>query len=136
MKLRPNLQHPGVLVLTLLLALITSADNSFAQVYKTVDDDGKASFSDKPNPSAEKVELRAPNTAKPIETSAKASAPAKAATAGESYQVSISSPQNNALVVNGLVPFTVSTQVSPTLQKEHQLQLSIDGSIYGTSKQL
>ncbi len=134
MKLIKRHNNPSLLVLTITAMLLFYIGNSYSQVYKSVDENGKITFSDTPAPSASEVEVREPNTVKSIDVSAKPEQIKELKVTVSSYDIAITHPQNNSVIANGLVPFTISTKVAPTLQKEHQLQLTIDGSIHSTSK--
>ncbi|MFA7554339.1 MAG: DUF4124 domain-containing protein [Spongiibacteraceae bacterium] len=125
--------YSSLLVLTLLISPVLSAKADVTEVYKTVDKQGKVSFSDTPQPNADKVEIQSPNAAEALKASApneKTPAPSTAA-----YDtLKINSPANDAIIANGLIAFTVSTQVNPKLAPEHKLQLNIDGALHSISK--
>lgn len=108
--------------------------NSIAQVYKSTDDKGNVTFSDTPAASADKIQLPAPNTIKAIEVPPKEEAAIEETAPANDYVVTISSPANDSVIANGLVGFSVTTRVSPTLNKDHQLQLKIDGKVHGLSR--
>ena len=132
MKLADIHRKSSLLVLTIILTLISYAVGGYAEVYKTVDKSGKVEFSDRPTPSADKIEIREPNTASPVDVRDKRDT---ATQSTESYTlVSITSPKNDTIIANGLVPFSVSTQVVPPLRRGHQLQLSINGAVHSTSQ--
>jgi hypothetical protein len=119
-----------------LCALLLLPQLGTAQIYKTVDEHGNVSYSDKPpaSGSSEQVKLRetnstpAPEIIEPL-TPASAAAPADAAAAG--YTVAISSPGNESTVPMGPGNFPVSASVEPALGQGALLQLYIDGSPYG-----
>jgi hypothetical protein len=105
-----------------------------AEIYKSVDEDGKVIFSDQPAPQAEAIDIPKVNT-----TPAVKQRPAKplnptTATTNLYKTLSISSPQDQQIIPNGLIPFDVITQISPALNDEHELALSIDGKRYNTSR--
>ena len=101
------------------------------KVYKTVDRNGRVSFSDQPSVKAREVEIDLPNRADPIKR--RAPRPATPQQKALYQQVYITMPKHEGLIANGLVPFTVSANVAPGLQPGHQLQLSINGSVHSTS---
>ncbi len=122
-------KNTGLLALTLSLSLMIPATSSIAEVYKTVNEDGSVIFSDQSNPKAKTVEIQSTNTVKAVKASnVRAPQPTKVAT--KAYKITINSPDNDTVIANGLVPFTVSTSVSPSLKEGHQLQLSIDGNVH------
>ncbi len=134
MNIRALGKNAGLLALTIMISLSFMGLTASAQVYKTVDQDGKVTFSDKKAPEAEAVELQEPNTAKPVEVPI-AVEPLPEALSPNSYDIlSITSPANDSVIANGLVPFTVTTKVKPKLKSGHQLQLTIDGVAQGLSQ--
>jgi hypothetical protein len=123
---------PRLLVLTIAICLFIEAEPSLSEVFKSVDEKGKISFSDTPSAGAQAIKVEPPNTAVPVETTVKPVAPAP--TEADPYtQLSITSPKDGAMIVNGLLPFTVTTQVTPPLIDGHKLQLSLNGSVHSTS---
>jgi hypothetical protein len=125
---------PILLVLAVISSHMLLAGLSYAEIYKAVDEKGKTTFSDKPSPTAVEVEVRELNTTEATTITFKPKF-TKKITAPASYNVvKITSPENNAVIANGLVGFSVSTQIMPALQKGHRIQLIIDGSVHSTSQ--
>ena len=52
----------------------------------------------------------------------------------EDYVVRISSPAHDSVIANGLVGFKVTTNISPALNREHQLRLTIDGEVHSSGR--
>ena len=120
-----------LLALTSMLTFTITAPLS-AEVYKTVDENGKVSFGDKALPQAQKVELKATNSADSVDLPSReipTEAPAEDVSI-EYSSIKITRPDNDSVIANGLVPLTVIARLTPTLQREHQLTLSIDGKVY------
>lgn len=101
-----------------------------AEVYKSVDDTGKVIYSDQPAPNAEPVEIKQPNTAKPVDFRDRTP---DATTVEEHYRVTIVSPTNQQSFPNRLKPFTVVAQMEPALREGQQLRLVIDGKTHSVS---
>jgi hypothetical protein len=118
-----------ILIATFLSLL---AFSSAAQVYRHVDEEGNVTFTDRPSPGAEPVEIRDTNVTPPPPAIPRAEAPAPGPQVVDgSYEVSISTPANETIIPNGPGNFTVSASVSPALGKGDLLQMKIDGSAHG-----
>lgn len=129
MKLRIHLQHPLRLFL---IVIITLPIVGHAEIYKSLDKDGRTIYTDKPVPHSEKIKIAEPNTIESvavptIDEQKPVSKPF------EYEQLTIINPTDNDIMPNGLVPFDVSINVAPKLQPEHQLQLLIDGILHSSS---
>ncbi|MCH1919537.1 DUF4124 domain-containing protein [Shewanella sp. A3A] len=116
--------------LWIMLALI--AMSAHGAIYKWVDKDGKVHYSDEPHPNAEVVQLNE-NTQNSVTIPAPkplniTPAAAPATTEQQSrYQLSITSPQQEATIRSNAGDLTVAVNVEPQLASGHQLQLFIDG---------
>ena len=101
------------LVLFLLSALTLAPNTTVAQVYKTVDEGGRVTFTDSPEPAAEAeaVKVQQPNTAKPIEAREPIQAKAKPAASSGYKSLLITDPANDGIISNGLAGFSVSTSI-------------------------
>ncbi len=112
-------------------ALVTQAGT----IYRSVDEHGRVSYSDRPSPGAEAMDVRRPNIERSIDPPAwEAAAPERP---GEEDfpgydELSITEPEG--AVANGLVPTEVHIHLRPELQPEHRLQLLVDGAHYATSR--
>ncbi len=124
-------QQPAQLLIALLL--IISCSFTAAQIYKTTDDKGNPAFTDNPNAGATPVELEPTNTVKPINITP-ATAEASVDDSQPYQTLAISSPENEAIIANGLVPTTVSANIDPALELTHQLRLLLDGSIVSSGQ--
>ena len=117
-------------VLTITATLILSF-TATAQVYKSVDADGKVTFTDQPDAQAEAVDIKTPNTLPAVTN--KTAPPTEREIVTGYTSVAISSPADNSIIANGLLPFTVTAATQPALKKTHKLQLKIDGEVHSTS---
>ncbi len=113
----------------ILIGILCHTSLGLSDVYKTVDEKGKVTFTDKPTPDAETVDIKETNLATPVQV------PARERQEGEPSQddyksLTITSHSNDDIIPNGLNPFNVSTQVNPSLQQGHKLRLYIDGQKY------
>ena len=123
----------------LLLCGLLFAAACHAQIYKSVDDQGNVTFSDRPpaaSESAETVELR------PLNTQPAPASPPRATPAPEpdrqdedatgAVLLRILTPQPDQVIPIGeLGNLTVSVEVEPPLTEGEQLQLLLDGSPRG-----
>jgi hypothetical protein len=124
------MKHSTELLVCLLTILLSS--NGIAQVYKSTDEQGNVTFSDTPDADADEIQLPVANTAEAIDVPPKLEVIAEETDRG--YILEISSPANDGVIANGLVGFTVTTDIRPKLNKNHQLQLSIDGKVHSHSQ--
>lgn len=124
-------QAPALTFLLIVLSASLSSQQTLAEVYKRVDENGKVIFSDQPADDAEAVEIKDVNTAQPVK--ARSSLVEDDNEEAAEYSVSITSPKDEQLFPNRLSPFTVSTKVSPALQEGHRLRLKIDGKTHSIS---
>lgn len=136
--------------LSALLLLACSPLLLNAQIYQTIDDDGNVVFTDKPPKGQEtqEVKLRPTNTTPPLATpkpppsdepptddqEEEQEAPGK-------YNISISSPANEAQIPAGQRDVNVSVSLEPSLHADHRVQIYMNGAkqgeaISGTSKTL
>lgn len=121
-------QHMGKLLAIILgIWLMTASTIGSAEVYKTVDERGKVIFTDQPSPGAEAVEVKEPNTSKPIVARDYKTKTGKEAA---EYGVAITSPSDDQVFANRLAPFTVTTLVTPRLEQNHRLRLKIDDAVH------
>ncbi|MDJ0877543.1 MAG: DUF4124 domain-containing protein [Halieaceae bacterium] len=116
--------------LLILLFCTLLGTTASAQVYRVVDEHGNVTFTDKPPGDAEPVEIREPNTTAPPDTSVFPAPPPKPADEQDEsggYQVAITAPANETIIPRGPGNFSVSATVSPSLGRDHMLQLMMDG---------
>lgn len=116
----------------LIIALASISLVCVAQVYKHVDENGNVTFTDKPPPNSELIEIREPNTlAAPANIEYHTETAPEAAAVAEGYAVKITSPANETVIPRGPGIFSVSANVAPSLQSGSKLQLLIDGVAEG-----
>ena len=120
------------LVTLLSIMVLAGTTNTYAQVYKSINEQGKTVFSDKPSPEAEEVEIEAPNTAPPVTSRSNTSPSPEQAQEGYST-LTITSPADGHIIPNGLVAFVVTVSAEPALAEGHRFKLVIDGETYSTS---
>ncbi len=124
--------------LTLAIALAASAalftTGAQAQIYKSVDGQGRVTYSDTPpaDSNSEAVELQPTNTtpSTPVPTR---SAPVAEATqpAASAPVVTITAPGDESTIPMGGGIFDVAASVTPALTAGQMLQLDIDGEPWG-----
>jgi hypothetical protein len=134
MSLVSTTKKTSLLVLTITAILLIQAGLSHAQVFKSVDENGKITFSDQAEPGADKITVSQPNTSQALVVPAAVIAAPKELPTNRYKSLSIIEPSNNSVIANGLVAFAVSTSISPPLNDKHQLQLMIDGQNHSISR--
>lgn len=115
-----------------LLLLLSLAPWVVADVYKTVDKDGRVIYTDKPkSDNAQKVELREINTvpgAQPLPESTPVES-FQSQSAAMSYQIEIISPRNELIIPVGQRDLAIAIKVEPELQPDHLLVYFMDGGL-------
>lgn len=114
-----------------LLVCLLSTSALADDVYKTVDKDGKVTFTDSPaNENVEKVEIKDTNTlpATKITENYSGSSNSSKDTA---YNLHIQSPSDGSQVTPTQKTLTVSVSLNRPLGKGHTLQLFLNGSASG-----
>jgi hypothetical protein len=125
-------------IIAILLA-VTSTITS-AQIYKTTDEKGNPQFTDSPYPDAADatpVHLKPINTVPSVDTneeSTQGPAAVETKTSVAYKNLTITSPENDGIIPNGLSPTKVIAAINPALRKGHQLRLLVNGSEAGTSR--
>ena len=118
-----------------LVALLCLALSSQAQVFKTVDEDGNVTFSDRPAENSTEVEIQQPNTVSPVEApSASATAEPREPELVDYAELKITSPADQQIIPNGRLPLTVFSHIEPSLREGHQVRLLINGEDSGTNR--
>jgi hypothetical protein len=103
-----------------------------AQVYKSVDKDGRVIFSDQPSPGAEQVPLGQTNRIPTVDTAAPP-APEEPTSSGPPYtRIAIVEPVDGATITNPGGNFVVQFVLEPALRDGDTLQLLVDGQPTGT----
>lgn len=117
-------------IVVLLLAIV--AGLAWADVYKTVDKDGRVIYTDKPtSDNAQKVELREINTV-PSPPPLPQSTPVESfqsQTAAISYKIGIISPRNELIIPVGQRDLAIAVKVEPKLQPGHLLVYFMNGEL-------
>lgn len=105
---------------------------SVAQVYRHVDENGNVTFTDRPPPDAERVQLQETNTSAPPPVIPRPEPAKPAPEAGPgSYTARITAPAHETIIPNGPGNFSVSASIDPALGSGDLLQLKMDGSPQG-----
>lgn len=120
--------------LLLLLALAATPLAAYAAsqtVWKWVDDKGVTHYSDRSVPGATKVELNVGSPSSTGNVPADTTSPSQpAAPSGPAYRnFEIWKPQKEESIVNTAGRVTVNIRVDPPLQRNHVLQLYLDGKL-------
>lgn len=124
-----------VIVSTLLSILPISSDaGNEAVMYKKIDKNGNIIFTDKPLPGSKEVKV---DTEKNVVETPKVKSTYqprknKQENQGALYSVlSIDSPKQGDTIINADGNVTMIVGITPKLQPTHQLQLKLNGSVYG-----
>lgn len=107
-----------------------------AEIYKTVSPDGVVSYTDKPSPRAEKVDLPGLSIYEPpAATTPSILRIRRSSSAGSSSydEFSIQAPKNGAVIRNNLGIVDVSVTLKPALKNKHKhrVQYFLDKELYG-----
>lgn len=115
-----------------LLCLVLIAPWGIADVYKSVDKNGRVIYTDNPkDDKAQKMELREINTV-PSAPPTSQSTPAdsfKSQPAAISYQIKIMSPRNDLIIPVGQRDLGIAITVTPQLEEGHLLVYFMDGEL-------
>lgn len=115
-----------------LLFMLLTAPLALADVYKTVDKNGRVIYTDNPkDEKAQKVELREINTV-PGPPPVPQSTPAdsfQSQPAAISYQIKIVSPRNDLIIPVGQRDLGIAITVTPQLEDGHLLVYFMDGEL-------
>lgn len=119
---------PLRLLSCLLLSLVISHAAS-AEIYKTVDKNGRVVYTDQPgNESAEKVTLPPINTLPPEEASPY-SPPPPEQDQQASYEIKIMSPRDNVAIPPGQRDLGIAVVINPALGPDHILLYFMNGEL-------
>lgn len=125
----------------LMLTLLTSS--AFAEVYRSVDENGNTVFSDQPTADAEQIQLPEVTTYSPVivpveDSSENADGEGENSEdedipAAPNYQLQIASPQDDEAIRANDGNLTVNVQIRPALSQKRgdMIQLRMDGRPYG-----
>ncbi|CAA0078658.1 Uncharacterised protein [Zhongshania aliphaticivorans] len=117
----------GLLLLSLTITLSTTTAHT--EIYRYIDEQGNTVYSDKASENSETLSLPAINTTPSldIKKSKPKQKPNKNLTADDN-RVRIRSPQNNAIIANGLTATTVEVSTDEPLQQDQKIRISVDGN--------
>lgn len=102
-----------------------------ADVYRSVDENGNVIYTDKPTPDAEKIRIDDIQTIEGPDVKPFKYTPAKSDT-GPTYNIKITSPENDAAIRSNNGDISIVASVSPGLSVGQQLILYMDGSVAAT----
>lgn len=112
-----------------LLLVIAATPATATEVYRWVDADGQAHYSDQWRPGAEKIRIQESAVFSAPKAGAVAGKAAAPASSAQRYQaLEITSPAQEEVLWNIEGQLRVSVQVSPSLQPGHSLRLLLDGA--------
>lgn len=125
-----------IINITILLTCLNTA-SVMAEIYKTVDKDGRVTYSDvpPPNTNAKPVELKSINTAPPpvAMPSDEHSPSGPRNTAPQAYQLKITAPVNGTTLLPNERSVVISTSLNTNLQNGDQFAYKLDGNILITT---
>ncbi|MGB5737110.1 MAG: DUF4124 domain-containing protein [Thiohalocapsa sp.] len=99
-----------------------------AQVYRSVDAEGRAVYTDRPVENSTKLDLPLVGGVEPVEgPTAGLGWPEDAGFRGSYSEFSIVSPEDNAIVTNADGEIRLSLLLTPPLQPGHRLRVGVDG---------
>ncbi len=116
----------------LLMLLIVVAPWGLADVYKTVDKDGRIIYTDKPQTeNAQKIELRELNTVPGVQPVPQSTPIESLQTqpALASYKIDVISPRNDVIIPIGQRDLAIAIKIEPELQDGHLLVYFMDGEL-------
>ncbi len=100
-------------------------------VYKTVDEEGKVIFSDKPAQDSEKVEVEIKNIQPPLQTHTNAAKKSSAQEGPVRYSIALAAPAQGQRYGPAERRLTISAAVSPALKAGHYLEFYLSGRKVG-----
>lgn len=115
----------------LLIILLATTYSAWADVYKTVDKDGRVIYSDSPlSDKAEKVELREINTVPRAEPLPGAHVDSVAPQEADiNYKIDIISPRTDVTIPAGQRDLAIAVSLNPPLQNDHLLVYFLNGEL-------
>lgn len=117
-----------------LIGLISSllcSSLASAEIYKTVDKDGRITFSDTPPPhtNAEPIELKSLNTTPPPVEMSTQFPSAQPDYDNHTYQIQLTAPINGATLMPNERSIVISANVTPNLQDGDMVAFKLDGQV-------
>jgi hypothetical protein len=120
-----------VFALTLVHAALAGAAQ---EIYRTVDAQGRVTYSDRPTDGAESVKVGPANTMSQPAPTVAPPRPESAEGAPRPYNlIAITEPADGATVTDQLGDFTVRYRTEPVRQADHAVRLVLDGQPAGTN---
>lgn len=112
----------------ILLFVLAAATATATEIYRWVDADGQAHYSDQWQPGAERIQVQESPAYSPPPAAAPAGRVAAAAAPRSAYQeLEIASPAQEQVLWNIGSQLPVSIRLEPALQSGHELRLFLDG---------
>ena len=114
----------------LVCLLLTWCGLTAAQVYKTVDENGRVTYTNTPGDKpAEKVDIAEPNTMEPVQTRTPLPQDRKPTAVPSSYEVTITSPSNDMHLNPGEWNLAIQVATVPDLDSSHRVQITDNGAV-------
>jgi hypothetical protein len=105
----------------------------FAEVYRSVDENGNVVYTDKPSPDAEKIKIDKVQTIPAGPDNFKYTPPEKP-DLGNYTKLEIVTPENNHVFTGNIGDVTVSVTIQPALRDSDSLIFYMDGQKQGDSR--
>jgi hypothetical protein len=121
-----------ILIAALQLPMLAGAQTE-GTIYRTVDEQGRPVYSDRPSDDARSVKLPPVNTMKEVPPTPRTTTVQPLDSLVGYDVLTISEPTHDSLVRSNLGEIEVKAHIEPGLQGDHQLQLLLDGSVAGTA---
>ncbi len=121
---------PPLLALLLIFTLATAAQ----EVYKTVDEKGKVTFSDAPKDQSEKINTDLKNIHPPTKAVSTPEKSQKNSATPRKYTIGLTNPSQNQQFGPSAKTINIGTSLSPRLQPGHSLVFYMNGKQVAKSK--
>lgn len=117
-----------ITLMLLVVSLTTPAKKNAAKIYVWRNEAGVLVFSDSPKPGAEEVEVKKNDNVIPsVDTSI---LDIKPKAVEESYEVSITQPENHATIRDNTGSVYIAGRIQPVFKRGHTIQLYLDDKPY------
>lgn len=101
-------------------------EDSGPLIYRSTDKHGNTIFSDEPSKDAQRIRLNNTNRTPSVEPRARPK-PAPDDAEQDGYRVTITTPQNESFIPNGLLPTEISINVDPPVLPKHRIEYLLNG---------
>jgi len=129
--MNPSTASRLLLIAALQLPIVAHAQSS-GTVFRSVDEQGRVIFSDRPSDDAETVNVHPANTMRVAPSEPRTISAQEAPPAVTGYAaLRINAPPHDSLVRSNLGEIAVAIHIEPALQAGHRMQLLLDGSVAG-----